>query len=76
MSRLASLTIAALSPTFSFVCIEHLKLVGNSAFSSLLEGTLTALNLSLHHAVTSLLVIPELAAISTLGETQYDIVGG
>ncbi len=48
----------------------------NPILCTLLEVTLKTLNLSIHQAELSLLVIPELAAISTLGETQYDIVGG
>jgi hypothetical protein len=76
VSRLASLTISALSPTFSAVCSQHIAMAENPEFSSLVKVTRKALNVSLHHAITSLLMIPELAAISTLGETQYDIVGG
>lgn len=76
VSRLASLTISALSPTFSAVCSQCITMAKNPQFSSLVEVAVKALNVSLHHAVTSLLVIPELAAISTLSEAQYDIVGG
>lgn len=76
VSRLASLTIAAFSPTFSAICTQSSNMTTNPILCTLLEVTLKTLNLSIHQAEMSLLVIPELAAVSTLGETQYDIIGG
>ena len=73
VSRLHCLSLSSLSPSFAFVCkkFEITKQVDNGLWAELDP----ALRFGMQAAALSTIQIPELAAASTLNETQYDIVG-
>jgi len=68
VGRLVGLATAALAPMFSALC-------GAGVPGEVREAAARTINLMVHAALRSVLVLPELCAASSLGESQYDIRG-
>ena len=76
VSRLASLAIASFSPAFSAVCTLRNTEGMSTSVHALIAVMERALSMAIHFTERAILVIPELISVSTLDETQYDIIGG
>ena len=75
ISRLGCLATSSFSPLLSFIITASAHDTKNVLDQSLIIECQRTLNLSIYAAIMSTRQIPELVALSTLGETMYDIRG-